>query len=224
MKIIELLGNKYALWIIIILGAAGAFKINSCTKSDYETQLAIYTRQLNGQLSDTERELQAANNALGVSSSKLLSQEELNAQLAKDRDALDAKFKEYIKKYELEIASRDETIARLNQQLSGGNSGTTILGCDALVEQIKTCTISYYWSDTLGRFKLTDPSIFVQNDESFTSEQYFAITGEIWRQKNGSLETHRIILQEVTNLGDGEYQDVPSGKAEIVSSEFFYTN
>ncbi len=223
-KFFSILSNKYVLWAVIVLGIVGVFKLNSCIKSNYNEQIETYKRQVAGQLSDKERELQAANNELGLAKSNLTTQEELNKQLQKEKQEIDAKFQEFVKEHNLEIASKDETIAKLKQQIQGGNSGTTITGCDSLAEQVKQCTISYDWTDSLGRFKLHDPSIFVKDNETFTSEQYFKVYGEIWKQRDGSLETRRMVLREVKNLGDGKYEEIPGAKADIVDSQFTYTN
>lgn len=224
-EFLSFLGNRYVLWAVIVLGGLGVFKMNSCMKSKYEEQLATYQRQLAGQLSDKERELQELNTQLGLSHSQLVTQEELAKRLAKEKEELDAKFKAFVKQHDLEIASKDETIAKLQQQINGGNSGTEIIGCDLLKEEIKkSCTISYSWEDALGRFKLKDPNIFISNNEIFTSEQYFKVYGEIWKQKNGSLQTRRLVLREMQKMPDGTFKEIEGAKADIIDSDFVYTN
>lgn len=223
-EFLSFLGNRYVLWAVIVLGALGTFKLNSCMKSKYEEQLATYQRQLAGQLSDKERELQAANNELGVAKSELVTQKELAKRLAKEKEELDAKFQAFVKKHDLEIASKDETIAKLNQQITGGNSGTVITGCDSLKEAVKACVIEYNWEDPLKRFKLHDPNIFVLNNEIFNSSQYFKVYGEVWKQKNGSLQTRRLVLREMQKAEDGTFTEIPNAKAEIVDSDFTYSN
>jgi len=223
-EFLSFLGNRYVLWAVIVLGAIGTFKLNSCTKSEYEARLATYQRQLAGQLSDKERDLQAAHNELGIAQSELVTQKELAKRLAKEKEELDAKFKAFIKKHNLEIASKDETIAKLNQQIAGGNSGTVITGCDNLKEAVKACIIEYNWEDPLKRFKLHDPNIFTLNNEVFNSSQYFKVYGEVWKQKNGSLQTRRLILREMKKVKDGTFAEIPNAKAEIVDSDFTYSN
>jgi hypothetical protein len=221
---LSLIGNKYFLWTVIVLGTLGIFKLNSCMKSDYEQSLETYKRQLAGQLSDKERDLQALHAELGIAHSELVSKEELAKRLEKEKNEIDKKFQEFVKQHDLEIASKDETIAKLNQIITGGSSGTSILGCDTLKESIKKCTIAYNWEDPLKRFKLKDPNIFELNNEIFSSEQIFKVYGEIWQQKDGSLKTRRMVLREVQKLGDGTYKDIEGAKAEIVDSNFVYQN
>jgi hypothetical protein len=220
----KIIGNKYVLWALIIAGVVSVIKINSCQRQGYEDRLATYERQLKGQLSDKERELQEMNTQLGLSKSELVTQAELAKRLAKEKQELDSEFKAFVKKHELEIKSKDDTIAQLQQQINGGNSGTDIIGCDELKEKIRTCTISYTWEETLGRFKLKDPNIFVQNDEVFNTNQVFKLHGEIWQQKEGSLQVRRLVLREVHKTGENTYEDIPNAKADIVDSEFVYSN
>lgn len=222
--VLSLLGNKYLLWALIVVAVGSFIKISSCQKSDYEERLATYERQLNGQLSDKERDLQELNTTLGLARSELVTKEELAKRLAREKEEISKEFQAFIKKHELEIQSKDETIARLQQQINGGSSDTDIIGCDELKDKITACTIVYNWKDTYGRFVLKDPNIFEQSNEIFTSDQLFKVYGEIWKQKNGSLQTRRLVLREVRQIGEGKYEEIPGAKADIIDSEFTYTD
>ncbi|KKL88581.1 hypothetical protein LCGC14_1923280, partial [marine sediment metagenome] len=178
-----------------------------------------YNRQLSGNLTSAEYELQSSNKKLGILGSQLLSEKELsnyweNSKLSKDKE-----FEDFVKKYNLEIKSFDSTIAKLKQTISYGESSIGPDQCNINEE----CIISYTWRDN-NRFVLKDPNIFEHNNEIFESNQIFKKFGTIWQQEDGSLQTRRLILQEV-NLGEnGNYKDIPNAKAEIVNSTFKYHN
>jgi len=186
-----------------------------------DNKLETYNRQLQGQLTEKEKQLQEQNKSLGIARSQLVTQKELADQLQQSNEELDYKFQSFIKKYNLEIASRDLTIDQLKQKITDGNSTVTV--GKSCTDLSKDCIISYSWEDTLGRFKLQDPNIFTKHDEVFYANQLFRVYGETYRQKNGSLQTRRIVLREVY-LKDGKYVEIPDAKVEVVDSNFTYTN
>ena len=189
--------------------------------------LETYNRQLQGQLTDKEKELQSLHRDIGVARSDLMTQEELAEKLKKENEEYDAKFAAFLKNHNLEIASRDKTIAELKQKIVGGDTEVVIIPSEdgtTCVDLSKNCVIQYSWQDFFRRFKLTDPNIFEENNEVFESKQIFKIYGEIYQQKEGSLQTRRLVLREVYAKADGTYGDMPDAKAEIVDSEFLYIN
>ena len=218
-ELLSALGNKYFLWVFIALLIIGGLFIRSCQVEENE-RLRTYNRQLEGQLTEKERELQKLNTELGVAKSELVTQKELAKRLKEDKEEVDIAFKKFRKKYNLEIKSRDKTIAELKQKIAGGTTVVVVEGCD----DINHCVISYGWEDTLGRFKLTDPNIFEKDNETFESNQVFKVYGEVWQQKEGSLQIRRLILREVFKNADGEYEPIENAKAEIVDSKFEYHN
>lgn len=219
------LGNKYFLYAIIALMGVGAFQINSCNKKKSEEKLATYQRQLAGQLSEKEKELQEMKAELGVAESELMTQEELAKRLKRDKEELDADFDEFVKRHKLMIKSRDKTIASLKQKVKGGTTTVVVSndaeGCQGIEDR---CVISYDWEDQLGRFKLQDPDIFTKDNELFESSQVFKIYGEVYEQQDGSLQTRRLVLREVYQQEDGSYAPVPDGKANVIDSQFQYHN
>jgi hypothetical protein len=227
------LGNKYFLWAVIALGIIGSLQMRSCQENKYEEYLTTYKRQVSGQLSDKERMLQETNRELGLAKAELVTQKELSRRLKNEKEEIDKNFEQFKKDHKLQIRSRDRTIAKLRQKINGGDSGTSVTpinntltivpdkkSCEGLED---LCVISYWWEDTLKRFKLKDPNIFKKNDEVFEINQLFKIYGEVWEQKDGSLQIRRLILREVRLDGD-KYLDIPDAKAEIVDSKFEYHN
>jgi len=210
---------KYLPWILLVASIAVFFKIASCQSGQNEA-LETHNRQVLGQLDDSERLLQNANTKLGVSKSELLTQEELNDRLKKEKQEVDKEFDAFRKKHNLILKAKDLTIAKLQQQIQGGNSETNTDQCEGISEN---CVISYSWSDNLSRFSLKDPNIFKQDNETFTSSQLFKIYGEVYQQQNGSLKTKRIVLREIYKDGD-QYKEIKDGKAEIIDAKFEYSN
>jgi len=215
----NLISNKYFLWFVIMaLGGIGGYALgHSISNKALET----YNRQLQGQLTEKERELQALNTELGLSRSELMTQEELAKKLAKDNEEYDKKFAAFVKKHNLEVASRDKTIAELKQLIEGGETDVIVRDC---AELSANCVIKYTWQDFFNRFKLVDPNIFEKNNELFESSQVFKVYGEVYQQREGSLQTRRLVLRELYKKADGSYGEVPGAKAEIVDSEFQYIN
>ena len=179
---------------------------------------AEYNKQLNGQLSTKEVELQKFRADLGLSQAQLLTQKELTERVQKDRDELDKNFQKFVKEHNLKISSRDKTIAELQQVIQGGTT-TVVVANDNCVGPIL-----YSWEDNLKRFKLQDPDIFTQNNETFTSSQLFKVLGEVYVQKKGFLKVHRLVLREVYKKEDGTFADIPDAKAKIILGEFLYSN
>lgn len=212
--------------VLLILGAiififGGGYLLGKGNSKEIEN----YNRQLQGQLSDKEREMQQLNKDIGVAHSELMSQKELAAKLKKENEEYDKKFIAFIKKHDLEISSRDKTIAELKQLMAGGETEVIVgEGCTDLNNSNGKCTLTYSWQDNYKRFKLTDPNVFEKNNEKFESSQIFKIYGEVYQQKEGSLQTRRIVLREIHKKEDGTYEEIPEAKAEILDAQFEYTN
>lgn len=225
--LLPFLKSKLFLYIIMAIGAGATLKMRSCQQKEFDERLQTYERQLSGQLTEKERELQSLNTELGLARSELMTQSELSKRLKRDKEELDERFEKFKKEHRLKISSRDRTIARLNQRINGGNTSTEVIStsdkqdCSDIES---SCVIKYSWEDTLKRFQLTDPNIFSSGDETFNSSQLFKAYGEVYEQKDGSLKTRRMVLREVVSGEDGEYIAVPGGKAEIVDSDFEYYN
>lgn len=205
--------------------------------SQLDQELQLYKRQMAGQLTTKEQQLEAANNALGIAQSKLLSQSDLLKAYEADKIKTNADFEKFKKQYQLQIDSYQKTIAQLEQQLKGGT--VVVSGgeprqptdpkpdkqFDKPIDPQKS-KLAYDWKSNDGRAEFQDPDVFSSGNETLTLHQNFVITGEIYKQKTGFLKTERLQLDEVVLTGknkDGTpvYKTVASAK--IVDSKFNYT-
>ena len=100
-EFISLLGNKFFLYSLVAVILAGSFFISERNKNKFDKQMYDYKRQVQGQLSDKERELQQINKELGIARSKLVTQNELIGDLEKDKEELNKKFDDFVKKHNL---------------------------------------------------------------------------------------------------------------------------
>lgn len=207
--------------IVVIIGLT-VLNVGQCNSN---TDLETYNRQLGGDLTLAEHKLQSANNKLGVSNSELMTQKELAEKLQKDNEEKDEAFEKFKEENNLVIKSRDRAIAELKQKIKGGTSEVILPDVVECIDLKKKCLIGYHWQDNLGRFQFSDPNIFNSGDETLETSQMFRIHGEIYEQKDGSLQTRRLVLREVyKDAESGEYKDIPDAKADIIDSDFQYHN
>jgi hypothetical protein len=181
-------------------------------------------------------EIQEFDTKLGVSESNLRRKEDLVKQYKKELGDLDKEFLDLQKKYDLDIKSRDHTIAGLRGKIRGGNSSVTTSNSSGefttVVEVTKEMcdnqAIAYQWEDDKNRFKLKDPDIFEQDNEEFEYKQFFEIKGYVFTDETGNVQVKKVELQEVypeNKAGEEpEYKPVEGSNITLVSSEFEYTN
>lgn len=211
-----------AIMAIVFLAVYAGFTIKSYFANK---ELANYQRQLAGDLTAKEQQIEAANAKLGIAQSQLVTQKDLNAKLQSDKDALSKEYAQFKKDHNLIVKSKDETIAQLQAQINGGTSVVT----NSCVLP-KDCVIGYTWQDTYKRFQLKVPNILIQGNEVFTNSQLFRIEGEIDSQqaKDGFLEARRVTMAEVyaTTDKDGKvtYIDIPGSNVNVIDSKFYYAN
>ena len=216
---LELIKSKIFPWLLLF-GTLLFLVFQLKTSNELDT----YNRQLSGALTDKERDMQKLNTDLGLAKAQLLTQQELAKRLQEDKEETDKNFQDFIKEHNLQIKSRDKTIAKLKQQINGGTSVVVVPDTEGCKGIEGRCVVSYSWEDLLKRFKLEDPDIFKQNNETFTSNQIFKVYGEVYEQRKGSLEVRRLVLREVYRKPDGSYEPIPDAKANIVDSSFEYSN
>lgn len=223
--------------IIIVLLLMWRSKSNQLSKLDQELQL--YKRQMSGQLTDKEKALEQGNDALGVAQSKLMEQSNLAKAFEQENIQTSAAFEDFKKKYQLELESYQRTIAQLQEQVKNKNSTVVTVNnprestdappdkqFDHIIDPNKE-KISYDWKSGDGRFELSDPDIFVADSlKTFTLNQNFRVTGEVYREKVGFLKTERLTLEEVVPDGknsDGTVKYKVIGTAKVVDAKFNYT-
>lgn len=220
---------------IILLLLVWRAKSNALSKLDQELQL--YKRQMADQLTDKEKQLEGANQKLGLSQSKLMEQKDLAKAFEQDRVKVSADFEKFKKQYKIELESYQKTIASLQQQLHGGK--TTVSGGEPRLPSDprpdkqfdkpidpRVSKLAYDWKSEDGRFELQDPDVFVRNNETFKLQQNFRVIGEIYREKTGFLKTQRLTIEEVLPDGknpDGTVKYKTIASANIVDSKFNYT-
>ncbi len=228
---------KYVIFAAAIITLTVLFINKSKQVNELNAAMDLYKRQMSGQLTEKEQQFQAANQSLGIAQSKLLKQSDLADQYKKDGIAASAEFEAYKKKYNVELQSYQRTIAQLQQQLK---NGTTVV--NATDPRLSTdpkpdsqfnkpidpaaSKLSYSWNSGDGRFALDDQDVFTKNNETFTLHQNFRITGEVFRERTGFLQTSRLILEEVVPDGsnsDGSPKYKTVNTAKVIDSQFKYT-
>jgi len=208
----KFLNTKWFPWLIVAVLAIGTVSFTYHKSSKYNSDLSNYQKQLAGLLSDKERALETANKDLGTANSKLV-------KALSDKDVLTKEFEQFKKDNQLILKSKDEIIATLQSQITGGQSSS-----NSTCVLPSGCVISYSWKDDFGRFELKVPDVFAKPSvATFTANQSFILKGQVYKQKNGFLETRRVELQEVY-LDGKDYKTVPGSSANIVDSQFQYTD
>jgi F0F1-type ATP synthase membrane subunit b/b' len=207
--------------------------------SQLQQALDLYHRQMSGQLTDAEKKLESANNALGVAQSKMMEQSTLASAYKKENIQTSAEFEQFKKQYKLQLESYQRTIAQLQEQINSKNSTVITTNnprtatdpppdeqFDHAIDPKKE-KLSYDWKSGDGRFELYDSDIFVANTtKTFTLSQHFRVTGEIYEERIGFLRTQRLTLEEVVVDGknsDGSVRYKVVGMAKVVDSKFNYT-
>lgn len=226
---------------IIFLGTIGVllflWHAENTKLSKLDAEYQLYKRQISGQLTQKEQQFEAANNALGIAQSKMMTQDQLLKSYQDQHIRDSAEFDKFKKQYEVELESYQRTIADLQEQIKGGNTAIGNVSPrpssdpkpDSQHEQPidpKTQKLSYSWNSGDGRFMLYDPDIFVSGNETFVLHQNFRVTGEIYKEKTGFLKTQRLTIEEVAVVGknaDGTPKYNVIGTAAVADSQFNYT-
>lgn len=167
-----------------------------------------------------------ANKRLGLANTKLVQQEQLNNKYLQELTIKDKEFEEFRKKHQLEITSKDELIAKLINDLNGGDSDTS---GPCVKDKNNICIpVQYTWQDHLSRFKLVDPNIWIKNNENFKSSQMFRLKGQIFSDKTGSFSVRKVFLEEIydsdPNKNGIQVAKVPNSQIEIVDNNFEYVS
>lgn len=177
---------------------------------------------LNKSLELKSTEVQQFSEKLGIAESTLATQKSISEAFKKDLDSMSKDFKNLRRKYKLDLSSRDAMIAQLQSQITGGNTEVVVTDNPDATKKIE-----YSWSDTLKRFALHDPDIFVKNNEKFDYKLNMSVTGYVFRDKSGKLQTRKVEVQEVVPQFDGKttkYVPVPGSQVAVVQNNFVYSD
>lgn len=175
-------------------------------------------------------EIQAFDKELSIAESKLLTLEDLNNKYKKEIKDMDSEFKKIVSKYDLELQSRENTIASLIGQIKGGVTEVVVINDDGTIsitdnlDNVDGRVISYTWSDTSGRFLLQDPDILISGNEKFSYKQSFRVKGHVFTDETGNVQVKKVEMSEVIVDENGEYVAVENSNMTLVSSDFEYTN
>lgn len=205
---------------------------------------SVKLEQANTVISARTDEIQEFNKKLGIAESNLRTEENLTKKYKKEIESLDEEFLKIKSKYNLDLKSRDNTIAYLKGKVKGGKSSVVIPKTpenSSEVSGVKEFTtvievtreicnneiVGYQWEDENKRFKLKDPDIFEEGNEEFEYKQHFKITGYVFEDATGNIQVKKLELEEVypeENEKGVEYKAIKNSNISLVSSKFEYTN
>lgn len=204
-------------------GAALAHRISSTAWAHREQE---YQRQLQGALTEREKQIEALHTELGLARSQLVPQDALEQQYQVQLTQKDAAFEKFRQAHDLRVQGLSSSLFRLRQEVQAGTtkvqevpSSPRVGGDTASLERP---AISYEYADTEGRVHLTDPDIWVPGNEHLKLTQRFQVRGTVLRQADGSLMTQRVQLIELSPADRGTPREL--ARAELEDASFTYAN
>lgn len=214
--------------LVLVLGSAagGAYLYHRYRDADWERREAEYQRQLKGQLTAHEKEIEALNTQLGTARSQLVTQDDLDKKYTALLTARDADFEKFRREHALALKSISASLFELKQRGEDGVEEARVVNPPSSVPGDSTTPaekpiITYAFADKQGRVTLTDPNIWVQGDEDLEMKQFFRVKGTVVQQQDGSLMAERIQLLEVSPEGS-QYREL--AEARLVDANFTYAN
>lgn len=135
----------------------------------------------------------------GTLESELVGEKKANKITREELAKLDKELKDKVKRYDLDLKSRDKTIAELKGKVDGGVTEVVIYKTDPKDGKCDSCPtkISYSWKDKLGRFQLKDPNIFEDGNESFSYLITLSYDGVVFSDKDGGIQIRKLDIYEV---------------------------
>ncbi|HEX5749267.1 MAG TPA: hypothetical protein VFZ09_23765 [Archangium sp.] len=215
--------------LLVSLGSAagGAYAYHRYRDAGWERRYDEYQRQLQGKLTESEKQMQALNTELGTARARLVTQASLDEKYQALLTAKDADFEKFRREHALAVKSLSDATFQLQQREHGGTETAreepppTPSPAEPTAPSAHP-VISYEFKDAEGRVQLKDPNIWVQGDEELQLQQLFRVEGTVLQQTNGSLMTERVQLQEVSADGAGKYRELAA--ARLVDASFTYAN
>ena len=203
---------KYSHWFVGILLCTSCFFIGRYYEKNYVDINANINRQLRGELTQAEKELQKKDAQINKLTSENKSHNQLNKELKADIGNKSKEIEDLKKKFKdanLEVSSLTKIIANLEGKTDQGTTNT----------DTKNGVTSFTWHDEYNRFHLTVPDIYKKYSE-FTYNQHFKLNIVILKQesKSGALQVQTAHLYEIT--GDGKV--INEAKIDLDKSTFSY--
>jgi hypothetical protein len=216
-----------SLLLALAFAAGGAYAYHRYRDAAWERRQAEYQRQLQGHLTEREKQIEALNTELGVARSQLVTQGALEQQYQARLSSNDEAFEKFRQEHALAVTSLSQSTLELREQLQGGTETAREVAPPPSQptepsQAPARPVIAYEYTDKEGRFHLQDPDIWVQGDELVQLKQLFQVEGTVLRQVDGSLMTERVQLLEVAPTGAGQYREL--AKARLVDARFTYAN
>lgn len=233
----------YGLIGLVVIAAVGLLSSTALGYSLYMTSknLADANRVINAKID----EIQEFDSKLGIAESDLRREKDLREKYQDEIKAFQRELQQKtdkIRTKDLQISSRDQTIAALRKKITGGTSTVTEVDTkkdetgqevkfETIVDVKEVCsdkTLAYSWKDEHDRFRLRDPDISQSGDETFEYKQYIKITGLVLTDDTGNVQVKKITATEVLrgedDAGNPVYEAVKDGDLLLVDSSFEYTN
>lgn len=226
----SLIPTRLIVTLLLVVGSAavGAYAYHRYRDADWERRYDEYQRQLQGKLTESEKQMQALNTELGTARAQLVTQATLDQKYESLLTARDADFEKFRREHALALKSISDSVFKLQQREHGGTETAREEPPPPSKPGEQPTTppahpvISYEFTDPEGRVQLKDPNIWVQGDEDLQLTQRFRVEGTVLQQTNGSLMTERVQLQEVLPDGAGKYRELAA--ASLVDANFTYAN
>jgi hypothetical protein len=188
-------------FLLVALGSAagGAYTYHRYRDADWERRENEYQRQLQGKLTESEKQMQALNTELGTARAHLVTQATLDEKYQALLTAKDADFEQFRREHALALESLSNATFQLQQREHGGKETAREVPPSTPPAGEPTApsahpVIAYEYTDPEGRVQLKDPNIWVQGDEELQLQQLFRVQGTVLQQTNGSLMTERVQL------------------------------
>jgi hypothetical protein len=215
--------SKYAL---IALGAAVALlTFRACEYHAALEAARVQARQVEGFLSEKERELVALRAAAGASESTLRAKVgELESEAARLRQLYgdtSAEYAAFRDRHDIEIRQLQRATFSLRQRISDLESdapAVVVTSPSPDAACAPGAAVAYSYTDGLGRVSFKTPNCLAVGGESVELSQRFVVYGEVHQQREGALRVSNLYLHEVSPQDPTRVLST----AQMVSGEFKY--
>ncbi|MBZ4415749.1 hypothetical protein [Myxococcus sp. RHSTA-1-4] len=212
--------------VALVSLAAGVALGQAFLRSAGAHEEQVYQRQLSGELSAKEKEIEAPDPELDLARARLETRAQLEQQYRAQLTKKDEDFEAFRKSHGLRVQSLSNALFELQQQARNGTAKAQVVEPASrpgeCAPDLGQTPIAYEYADADGRVRLTDPNIWLQGDERLTLTQRFRVRGTVLRQVDGSLMTDRVELIEISPKGEGKPREL--ARAALEDASFSYAN